>query len=99
MCVPGNATADTARRFHRRCGHRAHSTFWFHTPFPTSEIFRTLSSRDELLQGILASDMVGFHVFNHARHFMTSCKRLLGLTFKSRQVGCQPALTLFRRAR
>ena len=68
-------------------GFRAHSTFWFHTPFPTSEIFRTLSSRDVLLQGVLATDMVGFHVFNHARHFMTCCKRLLGLEFKSRLGG------------
>lgn len=31
--------------------------------------------------------MVGFHVFNHARHFMTSCKRLLGLNFKGGKDG------------
>lgn len=28
---------------------------------------------------MLAADVVGFHLFEYARHFMTSCRRLLGL--------------------
>lgn len=33
---------------------------WFlHTPFPSSEIHRTLSSRSELLRAVLAADLVG----------------------------------------
>jgi len=61
--------------------------FFLHSPFPTSEIFRTLSVRKELLEGMLGADVVGFHTFDHARHFITSCKRFLGLQFHSQQGG------------
>jgi trehalose-6-phosphate synthase/trehalose-6-phosphatase len=61
--------------------------FFLHTPFPTSEIFRTLSVRNELLEGVLGANVVGFHTFDHARHFITSCKRFLGLQFHSQQGG------------
>ncbi|GBG33124.1 Alpha,alpha-trehalose-phosphate synthase UDP-forming [Hondaea fermentalgiana] len=61
--------------------------FFLHTPFPTSEIFRTVSVRNELLEGMLGADVVGFHTFDHARHFITSCKRFLGLQFHSQKGG------------
>lgn len=33
---------------------------WFlHTPFPSSEVFRTLPLRAEILQAVLAADLVG----------------------------------------
>jgi len=51
---------------------------FLHTPFPSSEIFRTLSMRCDLLRGLLSADHVGFHLFEYARHFMTNCRRLLG---------------------
>jgi trehalose 6-phosphate synthase/phosphatase len=54
---------------------------FLHTPFPSSEIFRTLWCREDLLRGILNADQVGFHLFEYARHFLTSCRRLLGLTY------------------
>ena len=53
---------------------------WFlHTPFPSSEIYRALPWREELLNGVLAADLVGFHAFDYARHFKSSCTRILGL--------------------
>nr|AAD00829.1 SL-TPS/P [Selaginella lepidophylla] len=53
---------------------------WFlHTPFPSSEIYRTLPLRAELLQGVLAADLVGFHTYDYARHFVSACTRILGL--------------------
>ncbi|KAL8129818.1 hypothetical protein V2J09_018973 [Rumex salicifolius] len=53
---------------------------WFlHTPFPSSEIHRTLPSRLELLQAVLAADLVGFHTYDYARHFVSACTRILGL--------------------
>ena len=58
-----------------------------HAPFPTSEIFRTLAHREEILEGILSADVVGFHTFNHARHFLHSSKRITGLKFQSRKYG------------
>lgn len=53
---------------------------WFlHTPFPSSEIHRTLPSRLELLNAVLAADLVGFHTYDYARHFVSACTRILGL--------------------
>ncbi|XP_048332634.1 alpha,alpha-trehalose-phosphate synthase [UDP-forming] 1 isoform X1 [Ziziphus jujuba] len=53
---------------------------WFlHTPFPSSEIHRTLPSRSELLRSVLAADLVGFHTYDYARHFVSACTRILGL--------------------
>ena len=38
---------------------------WFlHTPFPTSEIYRTLPMREELLISVLKADLVGFHTYD-----------------------------------
>ena len=54
---------------------------FLHTPFPSSEIFRTIPVRDELLRGMLNTDLIGFHIFEYARHFLTCCKRMLGLQF------------------
>jgi len=36
---------------------------FLHVPFPSSEVFRTLSSRKELLRGMLNADHIGFHLF------------------------------------
>ncbi|CAH1440305.1 unnamed protein product [Lactuca virosa] len=53
---------------------------WFlHTPFPSSEIQRTLPSRSELLRAVLVADLVGFHTYDYARHFVSACTRILGL--------------------
>ncbi|XP_076958582.1 alpha,alpha-trehalose-phosphate synthase [UDP-forming] 1-like [Bidens hawaiensis] len=53
---------------------------WFlHTPFPSSEIHRTLPSRSEILRAVLAADLVGFHTYDYARHFVSACTRIMGL--------------------
>lgn len=54
---------------------------FLHVPFPSSEVFRTLSARKEILRGMLNADHIGFHLFEYARHFMSACKRILGLTY------------------
>eukprot|EP00607_Mallomonas_marina_P007269 CAMPEP_0182418418 /NCGR_PEP_ID=MMETSP1167-20130531/2856_1 /TAXON_ID=2988 /ORGANISM="Mallomonas Sp, Strain CCMP3275" /LENGTH=1137 /DNA_ID=CAMNT_0024592623 /DNA_START=42 /DNA_END=3455 /DNA_ORIENTATION=+ len=51
---------------------------FFHTPFPSTEIWRTMSRREELLSGLLSADQVGFHLYEYARHFLTGCRRMLG---------------------
>jgi trehalose 6-phosphate synthase/phosphatase len=63
---------------------RPKMVFFLHVPFPTSEIFRELSNGTQLLEGVLGVDVVGFHTFDHARHFLNACKRFLGLTYQSR---------------
>lgn len=67
--------------------------FFLHTPFPSAEIYRQLPVRKEILHGVLASDLVGFHDYSYLRHFATSVNELLGgepelfaLKFKSRRV-------------
>jgi len=54
---------------------------FLHTPFPSSEIFRTLPFREDLLRGMLVADQIGFHVYEYSRHFLTACVRILGLTY------------------
>lgn len=57
--------------------------FFIHVPFPTSQVFRELEHGEALLEGMLHADVVGFHAFDHARHFLNAAKRILGLTYES----------------
>jgi len=52
--------------------------FFLHTPFPSSEIFRVLPDRQEILEGLLGCDQIGFHTYNYLRHFRSSLLRVLG---------------------
>lgn len=52
--------------------------FFLHIPFPSFELFRLLPWRDEIMDGILGSDLVGFHSYDYARHFLSSVLRLRG---------------------
>jgi trehalose 6-phosphate synthase complex regulatory subunit len=51
--------------------------FFMHVAFPSSEIFRCLSVRQELLEGVLGADFVGFQTANYARHFRQTVSRIL----------------------
>ena len=53
--------------------------FFLHIPFPSFEIFRTLPWREEILEGLLGSDLIGFHTYDYERHFLSSVRRLIGL--------------------
>ncbi|KAK5012961.1 alpha,alpha-trehalose-phosphate synthase-like protein subunit [Cryomyces antarcticus] len=53
--------------------------FFLHTPFPSSEIYRILPVRNEILLGVLHCDLIGFHTYDYARHFLSSCARILDL--------------------
>lgn len=57
--------------------------FFIHVPFPTSQVFRELEHGEALLEGMLHADVVGFHAFDHARHFLNAAKRILGLKYES----------------
>ncbi|CAM9491363.1 unnamed protein product, partial [Chrysoparadoxa australica] len=57
----------------------ARVALFMHTPFPSSEIFRVLPFRVDLLRGMLNADQIGFHLFEYSRHFLTCCRRILGL--------------------
>lgn len=51
--------------------------FFLHTPFPSSEIYRVLPVRADLLKGVLYCDLIGFHTFDYARHFLSACTHIL----------------------
>ncbi len=50
--------------------------FFLHTPFPSSEIFRLIPERAEILDGLLGADLIGFHTFDYVRHFAESVRRV-----------------------
>lgn len=67
---------------------------WFlHTPFPSSEIYRTLPLRSELLKAVLTADLIGFHTYDYARHFVSACTRILGVEGTPEGVEDQGKLT------
>ena len=53
--------------------------FFLHTPFPSFETFRCHPKRRELIAGMLAADLIGFHTFGYMRHFRSTVLRLLGI--------------------
>jgi trehalose 6-phosphate synthase/phosphatase len=53
--------------------------FFLHTPFPSSEVYRLLPAREDVLRGLLGSDYISFQVGDYARHFRSSCLRILGI--------------------
>jgi trehalose 6-phosphate synthase/phosphatase len=67
--------------------------FFLHIPFPSFEVFRTLPWREEILHGLLGSDLLGFHTYDYERHFLSSVSRILGyevsfndITYKDRLI-------------
>ncbi len=53
--------------------------FFLHIPFPSFELFRLLSWRKEIIKGLLGADLIGFHTYDYARHFLSSVCRLVGV--------------------
>ncbi|XP_059663272.1 probable alpha,alpha-trehalose-phosphate synthase [UDP-forming] 7 [Cornus florida] len=71
--------------FLRRRFIRLRMGFFLHSPFPSSEIYRTLPVREEILKALLNTDLIGFHTFDYARHFLSCCSRMLGLEYQSKR--------------
>ncbi|KAL6846646.1 hypothetical protein ACP4OV_024094 [Aristida adscensionis] len=71
--------------FLRKKLHRIKVGFFLHSPFPSSEIYRTLPVRDEILKSLLNADLIGFQTFDYARHFLSCCSRILGLSYESKR--------------
>ncbi len=52
--------------------------FFLHIPFVSSEVFRLLPWRREIVEGLLGADLVGFHTYDYVRHFNESVRRVVG---------------------
>jgi len=60
---------------------------WFlHTPFPSAEIYMTLPWRREIIESLLHSNLLGFHVHDYLRHFLSSCGQLTSLEIAAQRV-------------
>ncbi|KAJ5577862.1 uncharacterized protein N7459_006826 [Penicillium hispanicum] len=51
--------------------------FFLHIAFPSSEVFKCLAPRKELLEGILGANLIGFQTDEYCRHFLQTCSRIL----------------------
>ena len=65
---------------------RATVGYFLHIPFPSFEIFRLLPWRNQILEGLLGADLVGFHTYDYAGHFLDSVQRLLGYDVTTTQI-------------
>ncbi|KAH8126319.1 trehalose 6-phosphate synthase/phosphatase [Trichoderma asperellum] len=63
-----------------------HIIFYLESPFPTSELVRCLHRREQILNGMLGSNLVCFQAFHYAQHFANSCARILGYSANSKWV-------------
>ncbi|MFL9845908.1 bifunctional alpha,alpha-trehalose-phosphate synthase (UDP-forming)/trehalose-phosphatase [Flavobacterium rhizosphaerae] len=59
--------------------------FFLHIPFPNFEIFRILPSKAKryILEGILGSNLAGFHTWDNVIHFTECVEKLLGLSHRN----------------
>ena len=59
--------------------------YFLHIPFPNFEIFRVLPNkvRRYLLEGVLGSNLVGFHTWENAIHFTECVEKMLGYSHKN----------------
>lgn len=71
--------------------------FFLHIPFPPVELFAQLPWRQQLLEGLLGADLVGFHTKNGVQNFIRTCKRYgevdgttTTLAYKGREVRVGP---------
>ncbi|PSK46234.1 alpha,alpha-trehalose-phosphate synthase [Elsinoe australis] len=67
---------------------------WFlHTPWPSSEVYRVLPCRSQLLEGVLAGDLVGFHTYDYLQHFLSTACHLLSATAAPRSLVVNDRIT------
>lgn len=75
MLLPGLLRARLAQQ-----GKRCAIGFTFHTPFPAPDFWRAIPVAEELLRGVLGSNVVGFHTDDYKHNFKDACERILYMT-------------------
>lgn len=63
--------------------------YFLHIPWPSYELFRLLPWRDEILDGLLGADLIGFHTYDYVRHFLSSAARICGLEHTLGEIAVQ----------
>ena len=59
-----------------RAPHLIVAQFW-HIPWPTPEVFQTFPWKEEMLEGLLGNDLLGFHLRYHCKNFLDTVDRTL----------------------
>ena len=60
--------------------------FFLHIPFPSSEVFRILPEREQVLLGLLGADSIAFQTHGHLHNFRRSLLQVLGLESSMDQI-------------
>lgn len=63
----------------RKLAPHARIGFFMHVPWPSSDVFRILPLREQLLEGMLGADLIGFHTESYRHNFIHSATKVLGL--------------------
>jgi trehalose 6-phosphate synthase/phosphatase len=63
--------------------------FFLHIPFPEPTIFQKLPMYKEVLNGVLAADLIGFHIYQYLQNFCSTVNNLLGLSTDSLKINNQ----------
>jgi trehalose 6-phosphate synthase len=64
------------RLLKQRSGNMIVAQFW-HIPWPNHETFGTFPWKEELLDGLLGNDLLGFHIRYHCQNFLDTVDRVL----------------------
>jgi trehalose 6-phosphate synthase len=80
----------------RDLGLRSRIGFFLHIPFPPPDIFMKLPWRLEILQGLLAYDLIGFQTLRDSRNFI-QCLRSLVKEISSKRKGHLSSITFKKR--
>ena len=60
-------------------------SFFHHTPFPASDLFNVLPWRSEIIESLLACDIVGFHIPRYAVNFVSVVRSLFDVDIVERE--------------
>ena len=64
-------------RMLKRCNPALTVAQFWHIPWPNPETFRAFPWKEELLDGLLGNDLIGFHLGYHCRNFLETVDRNL----------------------
>lgn len=60
-------------------------SFFHHTPFPAADMFNVLPWRKEIVESLLACDVVGFHIPRYAANFLSVARSLVDVNVMERK--------------
>ena len=65
-----------SRMIKERCPDAITAQFW-HIPWPNPEVFRICPWQEQILEGLLGNDVLGFHLRYHCMNFLDTVARVL----------------------